>query len=55
MFRYLIRNSSSPSCKMVELWKSLIAIVSAMQAIAVEGNKLDNNYLNEFYNLNETL
>ena len=33
---------------MVELWKSLLAIVSAMQAIAVEGNKLDNNYLNEF-------
>ena len=47
-FRYVIRNSSFPSYKMVELWKSLLAIVSVTQMIAVEGNKLNYNYLNEF-------
>lgn len=45
-FRYLIRNT--PSCKMVEFWKNLVAMVSATQMIAVEGNKLNYNYLNEF-------
>ena len=33
---------------MVELWKTLLVIVSTTPAIAFGGNKLNNNYLNEF-------
>ena len=33
---------------MVEVWKNLLVIVSAMQTMAFGGNKPNNNYLNEF-------
>ena len=32
---------------MAEVWKNLLAIVSATQTVAFGGNKLNNNYVNE--------